>query len=137
VGDKGHTTWSITLTTGDGLTATLNAGLKKQFTLKDIAYATPLHQTLIRMIQAEREKLPKLTTTYKPYTTKLNGQIFTAKFIRTSANGNNIWQVKGKSDTGIPVEIYGEVKGQFGADNFKPKSPLRLKAELIMKAVTP
>jgi hypothetical protein len=137
VGDKGHTTWSITLTTADGLTATLNAGLKKQFTLKDIAYATPLHQTLIRMIQAEREKLPKLTTTYKPYTTKLNGQTFTAKFIRTTANGNSIWQVKGKSDNGIPVEIYGEVKGQFGAANFKPKSPLRLKAEAIMRGETP
>ncbi len=131
---KGNTKWQMSLTTGDGLSATTYAELKRQFVLKDFGPGSYAKRDLESKIKAQRDKFPKPTMKYEPYVAKIYGSSFIATFVRSGENGKNYWKITGTSDIGIPATVISTIKGQFSADNLKPGTYFKRELDRILSS---
>ncbi len=131
---KGNTKWQITLTTGDGLTATTYAEMKRQFVLKDFGPNSYAKRDLESKIKAQRDRFAKPTVKYEPYVAKIYGSVFVATFVRAGENGKNFWKITGTSDVGIPATVVGAIKGQFSSENLKPGTYFKRELDKILRS---
>ncbi len=107
------TTWRIMMTSGDGLSSTINAPLTGQIELKAFASTADLIKSLKRDINAQRSQFKKVPAYIKPYQDNLYGRVITATPLYMKKSGEIMWRVTTKSKSGASINIYNTL----GLDN--------------------